>query len=551
MKTLFALFFLTVGFQINLHAQSDLNIDTTEISKTLYKHVSENSPGIAVGIVSNGEVIFEHYSGLSNLEHQIKIDQKTSFNIASNAKQYTALSILKLVDQGRIHLDDDIRTYLPTLFKEIEEKITISQLINHTSGIRDYCELMALQGTSWWKRFIGNGDVIKLLQTQKDLNFKPGSEYLYSNSNYILLAELVEKVTDQDFDVFTKKMFEELQMPNTKFLSRYSDIVPNKATPYGNWNGWRAYPSITSVHGDGALYTTLSDQLKWEQLLQTNGGNLLSANLVNQSQLPVKNSAFEGYGYGLFFDNHEGKTYAYHDGATGAYQATFLRFPSAKVSVVIMSNNGNVPSNYIAWEIAKQLFDEQEQNTSTQTYPSEPNKIEKLKSIQDIVGNYKSVDGTVIRITEKEGSLYRELYQRDPIKLIQEKNGLFEYETIEGLKINFTNIGTADQSFTLYLDTQEPTEYYKVGDLNKDKTELNGRYYNAETETEIVLMHKQNNEYALTKNGRERKAILVSEDYIRMMGTYEINVVRDSANRVIGLSLDNTRIKNIAFNKLD
>ena len=138
-----------------------------------------------------------------------------------------------------------------------------------------------------------------------------------------------------------------------------------------------------------------------------------------------------------------------------------------------------------------------------------PDKIEALGSIQDLLGIYKNDGGTMIRITEKEGSIYREMDQRDPVKLINEKGGLFEYETFKGLKMNFTDIGTAKQKFTIYLSSQMPSTYYKLPYselINVDKNELNGRFFNKETDTEIILKFVEGNTYALTKNGRERKA---------------------------------------------
>ena len=184
---------------INLFAQSKLELDSEAITKILYQHANDDIPGMAVGIVKDGEIVYEHYLGYANLEHEIKIDKDTRFNIASDAKQFTALCILKLVEQGKLDLKDDIRKYLPDLYKNIEDKITISNLISHTSGVRDYGYLIGLSGKTAWKLFIDNDDVIALLQDQKDLNFKPGTEYLYSNSNYILLTEIVKSVTGQTF----------------------------------------------------------------------------------------------------------------------------------------------------------------------------------------------------------------------------------------------------------------------------------------------------------------------------------------------------------------
>ena len=138
-----------------------------------------------VGIVKGGNIIYEKYRGLAYLPYQIKMDEKTKSNIAYVAKQYTALMILDLALKDQLSLEDDIRTYLPTLYKKVEEKIKIRHVLNHTTGIRDYVELMSLQNRIWWKQVgLKNDDIIDLLEKQEDLAFKPGSQYTYSNSGY-------------------------------------------------------------------------------------------------------------------------------------------------------------------------------------------------------------------------------------------------------------------------------------------------------------------------------------------------------------------------------
>ena len=545
-----ALLFLTIKAQAQNFDSALLN----KLDNQIEKYVEANAPGIAVGIVNNGVIVYRKYIGYANLEHNIKINEKTKFNIASNAKQFTAQCILKLVEEGRIKLEDDFRTYLPDLYPNIEEKITISNLITHTSGIRDIYDLWALKGKTWWKLFVDNNDAIEILKSQKTVNFKPGSGYIYSNSNYILLTEIVKKITGKKFSDFALTMFKELGMPNTQFATNYMAVIPNRARPYGNWNGWRDYPTITELHGDGALYTTLNDQLKWEQIIQLNNGEYLSKQRIEASQLPIKNSYTNNYGYGLMLGKYKGLEYNYHDGNTGAYNATFLRFPAKNLSIVVNSNNANVPTNYLAKQLTDIVLGLPEPELKTD-YPENPEKIEKLKSIQEVLGIYKGEgdNETVIRIVERNGMLYREIYQRNPDKLINLKNGLFQYENIKGLKINFRNIGRPDQKFTLYKSTQKPSTYYKVSDLdfsNYDKNALNGTFYNEETDTKIILNYKEGNRYSLIKNGRERKAQLILEDYLRMMGSYKIKVIKDKENNVIGLNVKNGRIENVIFNKI-
>lgn len=184
------LIFTSFLLTINAQSQDFPEELTDKLDTQIEEYIEGISPGIAVGIVMNSEIVYQKYIGYSNLENQTEINENTRFNIASNAKQFTALCILKLIEQGELNLEDDIRKYLPDLYKKIENKITISDLLTHTSGIRDYCDLMSLQGKTWWKLFIDNNDAIELLQSQTDLNFQPGTAHLYSNSSLYICQTL-------------------------------------------------------------------------------------------------------------------------------------------------------------------------------------------------------------------------------------------------------------------------------------------------------------------------------------------------------------------------
>lgn len=519
-----------------------------KLDETLQAYVEDMSPGMAVGIVRDGEIVYQNFLGYSNLEHAVEIGEKTRFNIASNGKQYTALAILKLLDEGKLNLEDDIRKYLPDLYKSINEKITISNLLTHSSGIRDVYDLWALKGKTWWKLFVDNGDALELIQSQEDLNFKPGSDYLYSNSNYILLTEIIKQVSGERFSNYAAKLFKDLGMNNTSFLTNYMAVISAKARPYGNWNGWREYPAITGIHGDGALFSTLGDQLQWEKIIQAKSSEHISQSLIDQSQQTLPNVNIPNYGYGLMFGTHRGLSYAYHDGNTGAYNATFLRFPETKLSIVVLSNNGNIPTNYLAKQIANMTLNLKSENL---VYPAGPETVGDLESISDVVGDYKTDDGTIIKIVEKDGSLYRKIYQRDPVKLINETGNLFHYETNKDLKIAFTEDEARQWRFTIYLSSQAPNVGVRlpVIELNDAyKKSLDGRFYNDETDTEILINFLENNTYIITKNGRERKGELILKDFLRM-NSYEIEIHRDANDMIDGLVVNNRRIRNVMFTK--
>ncbi|MEM1220669.1 MAG: serine hydrolase domain-containing protein [Bacteroidota bacterium] len=539
-RILILIFFITT---VNLSAQSISAAQKEEITQVLYEYVNDDSPGLAVGILIDGTINYENYIGYANMEHLVKIDQNTRFNIASVAKQYTALCVLKLITEGKLGMEDDIRKYLPDLYPTIEEPITVAQLIAHTSGIRDYTNLYGLKEQPWWKQFMDNDDAIALLQAQLGLNFKPGTKYAYSNSNYIIMTELVAKISGEDFSDYAKALFENLGMPSTSYQTSYMRVIPNKARSYGNWNGWLEYPAVSETHGDGGLFTTLKDQLQWETILQANDGTYLSKELINESQSPIQFT----YGYGLEFGTYKGLSYTWHNGSTGAYRATVLRFPEKKISVLVHANNGNVNPN----GLAKQLIDILLDLKGLDEYPGMPETIEKVDDIKELLGKYKSPDGGIIDIIEKDGALFREISNQPTRALINEEGGLFHYGHFPDLKMNFSKVGTPDQQFTIYLSEQAPATYYRLPDAdlsNYDRGALNGRFYNAETDTEISITYRENDTYLVLKNGEDRDAELVAEDVLQM-GSYELEIARNAQGNVDGVRVSIAELTKVLFQK--
>ena len=189
-------------------------------------------------------------------------------------------------------------------------------------------------------------------------------------------------------------------------------------------------------------------------------------------------------------------------------------------------------------------------------YPSGPKKVVKLNQVSDATGIYEAVtDGTVIKITEKNDTLFREIYGRQTEYLNQEKGGLFIYgdKKFNGLNMNFVNLGKDNQKFTLYRSDIEPTDYKRVSDLNfngLDKTQVEGVFFNEENKVTIVLEYANGNEFSFIKQDRKREAELISIDYLRTSNGYEIEVLRDKNNNVIGLQVSINRAKNVIFMKV-
>lgn len=347
------LFFIISLISLSLSGQTK---KFEKIDSIVDSAIMENHPGLAVGIVKNGEVVYERYRGLSNLQHEIPFNQKTRSNIASTAKQFTALMVLELSLNQKLNLEDDFRKYVPSLFNNVKDEIKIRHLINHTSGIQEYVDLLSVEGPVWWKRVgLDNNDIIDLLEKQGDLEFKPGSKYKYSNSNYNILAKVVEKVTGVSFNDYSRVFFKNLGMEETSFVERYMGVIPNRANPYSDWGGgeWWETPTVTKTNGEGFLFTTLKDQLIFEQKIQTSNDK---RQLLKISQGPIPNSEIKTYGFGLKLSNRLNRKAIHHDGVTYGFHSQTIRFPEEELTIFIMSNNGNLRSDLMADEMATYIL---------------------------------------------------------------------------------------------------------------------------------------------------------------------------------------------------
>jgi len=541
---------LLTTIMLMLHLPVTGQIDYTKINSIVDDQIKGYQPGLAVGIVKDGVVIYEHYAGYSNLEHEIAVDSDTRFNIASNAKQFTAFMILYLEELGKIDISDDFRKYLPGYFPEIESPITIGNLLNHSSGIRDFYDLLSLQGDPWWrKEGLDNKDALKILKNQQELNFYPGSEHMYSNSNYILLTEVVNKVIDQSFPDAMTTLFDSLGMPNTRFQTNYMAVISNKALPYSDWGDgvWQQYPMITNLYGDGFLFTTLSDQLNWEKAVQ----NLKTDNLPNEilmrSQKPIENSSIEEYGFGLELGEFNGKEALFHAGGTGSYGAYLIRIPSESVSVVVMTNNGSVWSE----GVAKEILNEVVSFNNEQDYPVMPRVIGAKPELKSLPGDYLLEDETLIKLYLNEGKLFRSIYNTEPVEIVHEEGNVFRYATIENLKMVFVKNDKDTYDFSLYLPDTPVRRAPRLSIENlaqSGKSELDGTYVNNEVEVEFKLKYREGSTYEIIMGGRTFEAEQLRNNWIQM-GDYKLNIERDTSGEIAALLLDQNRLRNVRFIK--
>jgi CubicO group peptidase (beta-lactamase class C family) len=296
-------------------------------------------PGCAVDVVKDGATIYQHNYGLADVEHLVPITASTIFHVGSDSKQFTAFAVYLLAKEGRLSLDDNIRTYLPELH-DFGKPITIRHLLHHTSGLRDQWQLLTL--SSWREDdVITQQDVLDMIWRQRELNFAPGDQFLYSNTGYTLLGLIVERVSGMSLRQFTdERIFKPLGMDHTHFHEHYGDLVRDRAYSYDRRPD-RSYAYVAlsySTVGPSSLFTTVGDLERWDENFYSGrvGGKNLLAQMQQKGRL---NSGKDiDYASGLEIGEYRGLKTVYHDGGDAGFRSEILRFPDAHFSVIDLCN---------------------------------------------------------------------------------------------------------------------------------------------------------------------------------------------------------------------
>ena len=340
-------------------------VSSSQIDAIFASLNSSNAPGAAVLVVSEGHVVIHRGYGVTDLRTLQKIDERTNFRLASVTKQFTAACIMLLAHDGKLHYDDHLTDFFPQ-FPAYGKSITIRNLLNHTSGLEDYEDLLMKQypGTPPEKvPQILDAGVVKLLAQQTRTKFPAGAKWEYSNSGYAVLAMIVEKVSGKPFGLFLReRIFNPLKMNDTIAYENGKNEVQHRA--YGHTrkdDGWHETDQspTSAVLGDGGIYSSINDLAKWDRALREH--TLLSEaemrpglKLVLPTEGPAKTE--EGstviYGFGWFLDPYHGHTRMWHYGETVGFRTTIQRFPDDNLTIIVLANRIDVNPQAMALKVA-------------------------------------------------------------------------------------------------------------------------------------------------------------------------------------------------------
>lgn len=324
---------------------------TARVDKVFAEFDRPGSPGCALGVYRDGKSVYARGYGVADIEAKVPIGPRTVFDIGSTSKQFTASAILMLAADGKLSLEDDVRTYVPEL-PAYQKPITIAHLLHHTSGLRDYIGLLTLGGADI-QGYTSPKDALDAIVRQKALNFEPGTEHLYSNSGYFLMSQIVERVSGKSLRAFAQeRLFTPLGMPYTRYVDNHKEL-PERAASYTRvGSGFRIDKSDWEQTGDGAVNTNVEDLLRWDQNFYDAkvGGRTLVADLQKTGALA--NGTPLTYARGLVVEQFRGLDMVSHGGSWAGYRAELIRFPRQHLSVAVLCNVGSAQADVLARSVA-------------------------------------------------------------------------------------------------------------------------------------------------------------------------------------------------------
>jgi CubicO group peptidase (beta-lactamase class C family) len=459
----------------------------------IFGSIAPKGPGCGVGVTIPGAPGLIAAYGQADLEHPEPLSAATIFETGSLAKQFTAATMLLLVQDGKLTLDDDIRRYLPEM-PDYGTPITIHHLLTHTSGLREQWSLMALTGNGPGTQAHTMPMILDLASRQKGLNFKPGAEFLYTNTNYALAAMIIERVSGQSLQRFTdQRLFQPLGMRETRWREDFRTVVPGRATAYAPaGDGFIANMPFTSVYGNGGLLTTIGDLLRWNAFLDQPsdlpGGPALVAALQTPGRL--NDGAPLEYALGLEITRDHGRRLVSHSGSTGGYKTWLGRYPDDGVSIAVMCNNGGIDPVEMGERVARQAL---LATGHADAAVSAPKAIAAVQAPTTDLAPYQGlfrdpVTGELIQLQTADGQLTLKRGASEVLVAL----GADRFQRRNGDIVSVARNGLKTTDVTL-IHGQTRQRFVAVQAASTDSAALAayvGTYYSAELDTRISVVQR-------------------------------------------------------------
>jgi CubicO group peptidase (beta-lactamase class C family) len=519
---------------------------------------SDSTPGCALSVMNAGEIIYKNGYGMANLEYGVEITPSSVFHVASVSKQFTAMAVQLLVNEGKVSWDDDIRKHVPEI-PDFGHIITLRHLAHHVSGIRDQWSLLMQAGWRWESDVVTQSDVLDITSRQQALNFEPGTRYLYSNTGYTLLAVVVERVSGQSFREFTsEQIFQPLGMYQTHFQDDHRRIVKNRAWAYephrnGEY-GMRNSVPVFDVVGASSLFTTVEDMAAWDRNLYTGEvGGIEGVEQLHESFV-LSNGDTISYKRGLIQGSHRGLTTIGHGGSDAGYRSQYIRIPDHELSIAVFCNFPGSGPELLSRLIAGLYLPNQQQPVSEQS--NRQNREEKLRidrlseELQELEGIYVAQPGDrIISLTYENDRLNLNIGPGLPLQPLE--NDHFAVDG-SGLELRINPPGTTEIGH-LYFTDQSDSDIYIRHDFwyppNYELEEYTGEYYSPELGTEYSFSFENGRLHFHHRKLDSQSLFPVFPDAFRSGGRTFV-FTRDDENIVNGFRVSDSRVWGVRFERI-
>ncbi len=514
-----------------------------------------NHPGGVVGIMQDGEIIFLRSYGLSSLEYLVPNTTETIFNTASVSKQFTAMGIVKLHQDGKISIDDDIRKHVPEL-PEFKEKITVRHLLHHTSGLRS---LHALLGLAGWRGDDArtNEDLYRFMAKQQDLNFRPGDEYLYCNTGYIYMAKIIENVTGEEFTSWMKnEVFSPLGMRNTYVEDKYNRVVPQNATSYygSAKNGFERAVEYWGYVGSGNMHSTVQNLLVWLNNFTNPTPGWEDHFEMLQTTDPFNDGEMNNYAFGVNIGKFNGSRSIRHGGSIGGYRSNVVSYPDNKLSIAVLTNFSSAGAGQKVNSISEILLGKGEKVSG------KPDKIKSknlsTEDLKEFEGYFWNDKGNYVRkmyVREDTLRYFRSETSESP--LVPIGKNLFQMAKVDvDLKVKFER-ENGNRKMVVTINDGPPiiSRGFLPSEPNSGEiASYTGEYYSPELETTYNIYTVGDTLFWHHSRHGDFKMKRIKKDVIE--GSWPFGLVkykRNEDDEVEGIFVSNGRVRNLWMEKKD
>lgn len=470
-----------------------------EVDSIIQKATKNQKLGVTVGITKGNKLVYHNHTGLANLEYNIPFNDSTIIGLASITKQFTAACIAVLEKKKLLNVEDDVRKYIPEL-KFYGDTIRIKHLMNHTSGIRNHNILLGLQGFDYEHRGYTNKMIQNLMFRQRNVNDVAGQKMLYSNTNYVFLALIVERVSKQTISEFAQKeIFAHLGMKKTFYVSDLEKVVSNRA--YGYYFDGKQYKqpkSLTLCVGAGGVKTTIADMSEWSKIfLDTTHPLSYIVDFLTTKDV-LNDGSIIKQARGVFVWEYEDNTVIGHGGRDIGMRSYFICMPKEKLSIMVYTNSSHIDAQGTTFKILDTIIDNKETAKKTDeqiTYQHSESELEKF------VGNYQEknsdllmnlfIENDTLKAKTTMGNTAIPLIfsSENTLHRINAKNVVYTfYNTSKNNQNSDIDLGVDFGGARFYFEKVElfPTEKF-------DKQEYIGEFYSDELDVTYRIFQDNNN----------------------------------------------------------